>query len=123
MYLSLCFKIETVIENRDRVSLSIPAYEPTNISYIIKVIHTGIDKIRVRAGLFTQSEIVTRVDAQIVKTLSAETHQSIAKPQFIKIKIKGKANVFTFLLLAIKRLSRRIPTKFGIEPAHAPRSI
>ena len=86
------------------------------------MIHTGIDKIRVRAGLFTQSEIVTRVDAQIGKALREESHESIAKPQFIEIKIKGKTNELVFLQLVIKRLSRRIPTRFGIEPAHAPRS-
>ena len=111
-----------IIETSDIDSFIIPAYEPTKQSYIINETQTGTDKRRVNFGLFTQSEIVTSVDAHIGKRLIADRHDAIVRQQLTAINKIGHANEFAhFLPLFIKMLSRAIPTRFGIAPAHAPR--
>lgn len=111
-----------IIETSDIDSFIIPAYEPTKQSYIINETQTGTDKRRVNFGLFTQSEIVTSVDAHIGKRLIADRHDAIVRHQLTAINKIGHANEFAhFLPLFIKTLSRAIPTRFGIAPAHAPR--
>ena len=110
-----------IIETSDIDSFIIPAYEPTKQSYIINETQTGTDKRRVNFGLLTQSEIVTSVDAHIGKRLIADRHDIIVKAQLMPTKIIGHIGESAhFLPLFIKMLSRAIPTRFGIAPAHAP---
>ena len=83
-----------IIETSDIDSFIIPAYEPTKQSYIINETQTGTDKRRVNFGLFTQSEIVTSVDAHIGKRLIADRHDAIARHQLTAINKIGHANEF-----------------------------
>ena len=113
-----------IIETSDIDSFIIPAYEPTKQSYIINETQTGTDKRRVNFGLFTQSEIVTSVDAQIGKKLIADFHDIMVSVQLTAINKTGHKSDFAhFLSLCIKIVSRAIPTKFGIAPAYAPKKM
>ena len=74
-------------------------------------------------GLSIQSEIVTKVEAAMGRILKSEEKVLIPRAQFIRIKIIGhiKRDAHFLSLRLTKISSLKIPTKFGIIPAKAPR--
>ena len=113
---------EETIETSATDSFIIPIQLPTKISYIMKQTETGAQIARVTRGVFTNSDIVTAVDAQIGRRFSADFHVVIASAQLMTMNIAGKTGDFDhFLSSCMKMSSLKMPTKFGIAPPIAPR--